>query len=206
MLAWEERRYRTEDGGDPSGKTPIAGEAKVSAEELERYAERRQLRIGAGSAEAYLAFGRDYGIRGDVAFCQALYETRMLSSRRIVPLSANRLPDLWGVAGRDELWTDRFVEEHIRLLYGFSTEADLPARRTKEFGRSEERLLMLEELGWRGKARFWEELGGMWSSSAWHYGQDIAAIWRNLSLWAGIRKERMERDRKKTAAVANGEG
>jgi hypothetical protein len=196
-------RYRIEEGGDPSGKTPIAGPARVDAADLEHYAARRRLRIGQDGAKAYVAIGGEYGIRGDIAFCQAIYETRWLSANRMVPLAANLLPDLWSLKGRDELWTERFIEEHIRLLYCFSKEAELPARRTPDDENSSARAQTIEELGYRGKVRFWEELSGKWSYFGVHYGQDVVAIWRSLEIWAGIRKERMERDKEKPAELAS---
>ncbi|THF77071.1 hypothetical protein [Cohnella fermenti] len=192
MRLVEDRRYRIEQGGDPSGKTPIAGEAGLTAAELEDFAARRRLRIGEGGAQRYVDCGNAYGIRGDVAFCQALYEARWLSEKRLVPWAANRLPDLWGSTGRDERWTESFIEEHIRLLYRFAKAEELPGRATPELGRSAIRLQAIDELGYRGELRFWEDLNGKWSPFGFRYGQDVVAIWRNLELWATIRRERME--------------
>jgi len=56
-------------------ETTICGEARVSAEVLKRLLQQNNPLADQGLVDLYLEIGKQYGIRGDIAFCQAAKET-----------------------------------------------------------------------------------------------------------------------------------
>lgn len=186
-----QERIPARPGAEPSGKTAIRGESWCTAEELAEFAARRGQPAGIDAARLYLRMGARYGIRGDAAFCQALYETRALAAGRVRPIGEARLFDLWGLPGREELFAEAFVERQFQLLYGFA--AAEPAYDDLEASVWTPRVLELEHKQWRGSAPCWEDLNGKWSYPGTRYGQDIAAILRTLLAWADERRSRATR-------------
>lgn len=196
---WE--RFRARPGTEPSGKTAIRGDSFCSAGEMADYAERRGHNVGLPVAELYLRLGQRYGIRGDAAFCQALYETRTLAAGRVKPIGEARLTDLWGLQGREGLFAEPFVETQMQLLYGFAVAE--PPLSNLDMSLWTPRLQVLRSKKWRGSAPHWEDLSGKWSSPGTKYGQDIAAIWRNMAAWAEERRRRAARNAAQDAASAD---
>lgn len=186
---WERFRKRTDV--EPSGKTAILGYAFCTAEEMAEFAARRGQNVGQEAAALYLKLGMRYAVRGDIAFCQALYETRALAAGRVRPIGEARMTDLWGLQGRDELFTEPFVEQQMQLLYGFAVAE--PPISNVDMSLWTPRLQMLHRKQWRGSAPHWEDLNGKWSYPGTHYGQDITAIWRNMAEWAEVRRRREAR-------------
>jgi hypothetical protein len=56
-------------------ETTILGESRVSAEALKKLLQQNNPLADQGLADLYLEIGKQYGIRGDIAFCQAAKET-----------------------------------------------------------------------------------------------------------------------------------
>lgn len=166
-------RFRVRTGWEPSGKTSIMGQSYCTAEELTAFARRRN--PGAPDCSGlYLQLGERYGVRGDLAYCQAMYETKMWS------LDADY--------SEERLAKD--AEVQIRRLHRFAVgpppqEEDRP---NGELHAAETRLRHL-----RGQARCWEDLNGKWPGAGDRYGQDIVSIWRNLLEWAGKGGIRVEK-------------
>lgn len=195
---WE--RFRERAGIEPSGKTAILGRSGCTAEEMAAFAARRRQNVGLEAAQLYLELGERYGIRGDIAFCQALYETRALAAGRVRPIGEARMTDLWGLQGRDELFDKPFVEQQMQLLYGFAAAEPFVAN--LDLSLWTPRLRMLSHKQWRGSAPHWEDLNGKWSSPGTNYGEDIAAIWRNMAEWAGELRRRAARHAARADASA----
>lgn len=193
--------FRERPGAEPSGKTPIRGAAACTAAELAEFAARRRQPAGEELAEAYLRLGERYGVRGDLAFCQALYETRGLANGRVRPIGEARPTDLWGLQGRVGPLSAALAERQIRQLYAFATrepfpeEAPAPDSEMEAEMEAEAGLRAIDRKRWRGAAPHWEDLNGKWSYPGANYGQDIVAVWRNLLEWAGERRRREERYR-----------
>ncbi|CAM3912760.1 hypothetical protein COLU111180_14055 [Cohnella lubricantis] len=186
---WE--RFREPTGTEPSGKTTILGESLCSADEMAAFAARRGQRVDADTAALYLRLGWRYGIRGDAAFCQALYETRSLAAGRVRPIGETRITDLWGLQGREGLFDEPFVEQQMQLLFGFAVAE--PPLSNLDMSLWTPRLQMIRRKQWRGIAPHWEDLNGKWSVPGTNYGQDITAIWRNMVEWALVRRRRAAR-------------
>jgi hypothetical protein len=149
---------------------------------MKGYAERRNPRAP-DLAELYLEIAGRYGVRGDVAFCQAMYDTRTWTCPPRSPPWTPFARTIWGEAVRD--WPqdrqENHIELHIQYLYAFASprgserELRLPAfllnGNTKEH--------------WHGSAACWQDLNGKWLVPGVRYGQDVIAIWRNMMEWTG---------------------
>ncbi len=164
---------------EPTGKLSLLGEARCSAERMNAYAKRRNPKAPE-IAELYLRQGKRYGVRGDVAFCQMVYETRgwtvEISGPSWAPITLNQ----WS----EESW----IEIQMQILYTFATELSLP----QELHTAQRQIALLERAGWRGTAPCWEDLNGKWSVAGRRYGQDIAAMWRSMMEWNGKGEVMME--------------
>ena len=57
------------------GNTPIRGIQEADAESMYRFVAERNPSFARGSAEAFYEVGKAYGVRGDIALCQAIIET-----------------------------------------------------------------------------------------------------------------------------------
>jgi hypothetical protein len=159
---------------EPTGKLSLLGAACCSAERMTAYAKRRNPRIPE-IAEIYLRQGRRYGVRGDVAYCQMIYETRGWTAAISGPVWAPFTLDQWS--------EEDTVELHMQLLYRFATDLPIPQEATSIKKPVAE---VIERAGWIGKAPCWEDLNGKWSVAAGsRYGQDIVAMWRSMMEWKG---------------------
>lgn len=155
---------------EPTGKLSILGTAACSAARLNAYVKRRNPKAPE-LAELYLQAGRRYGVRGDVAYCQMVYETRCWSNEFSGPS--------WGLFSLAQRGEEACIAVHMQLLYMVASNMPLPS----ELDTSDRRVELLERSGWRGSARCWEDLNGKWSIGGNHYGQDIVAMWRSIMEW-----------------------
>ncbi|WP_239618927.1 glucosaminidase domain-containing protein [Cohnella mopanensis] len=153
---------------EPTGKLSLLGKACCSAERMDAYLRRRNPRAP-GIAGMYLSAGERYGVRGDVAFCQMMYETRGWTIEISGPTWWPRSLAQW--SGEDS------IEAHMQILYSLATE--LPLSQTSAAAQLP--LERLDRSGWLGKVLCWEDLNSKWSAAGhYRYGQDIVAIWRNM--------------------------
>jgi hypothetical protein len=157
---------------EPTGKLSILGEARCSAERMTAYAKRRNARAPE-IAELYLRQGRRYGVRGDVAYCQMINETRGWTAAISGPA--------WAPIKLEQWAEEDTVELHMQLLYRFATDLPIPQDMTFDM----RHIAVLERAGWIGKAPCWEDLNGKWSVAGNRYGQYIVAIWRSMMDWKG---------------------
>ena len=157
----------------PSGRTTVLGPARCTAEAMQSYVRRRNPRAP-DVAEMYLEAGEKYGVRGDVAFCQAVYETQAwragYGGSRFRPF----LAEVWS-SGADPAV---IVEEHVRCLYGFATADD--SRGDPSGGL----FAPLQRKGWRGSAPYWEQIGSVWGCADPSCGSDFVAMWRCVREWS----------------------
>jgi hypothetical protein len=114
-----------------------------------------------GVAQLYLEKGARFGIRGDVAFCQAMLDTKAWTEDPAGPPWRPFAYAVWAGIG-EARWPPSELERrtglHLQKLL------DICARH-------EETELC------------WEDLGGIWSVPGDRYGKDITAIWRNMMAW-----------------------
>ncbi|RIE01267.1 hypothetical protein [Cohnella faecalis] len=168
--------FRRHPDVGPSGKVTIMGPSRCNAERMAAYASRRNSSVP-DLAHAYLRFGAEYGVRGDVAYCQALYDTRAWTTE---PAGSPWKP-LALSSGRS-VSDEASVEQHIQLLHAFAANKSAGYEESAEVA---ERRSRMERAGWLGTVRHWEDLNGKWQLPGSKYGQDIVAIWRGMMEWSG---------------------
>jgi hypothetical protein len=153
--------FREHPEREPSGKVTIFGDALCSAERMDGYAARRNSRAPRAAAH-YLEEGARRGVRGDVAFCQAMLDTKTWTEEPPGPPWRPYAQAVWG--GKGWAWSEselrRRVERHLDRLAAL-------ASRTQD-----------------GKL-CWEDLNGVWAVPGDRYGQDVLAIWRCMREWNG---------------------
>lgn len=154
-------RFRQHPELEAGGKLSIMGITVCTAEQMQAYAERRRADFPQ-VAGLYTEYGEKYGVRGDAAFCQMLLETRgWTSSRFALPVAGARTTPSW----KPDMLSAWTAEEAI-----------------------DSQMQLLRRYGMGPPARCWEDLAGRWPGAVYdRYGRDIAAIWRNMTEWAGER-------------------
>ena len=110
----------------------IVGEAKVSPEDMCEFVRQHNPDFPLEIAEAYYEIGSRYGIRGDVALCQAIIETgwfKFQDGTAVTPdqynfcgLGVTRL----GVKGNAFSSIQEGVTAQIQHLYAYATRKSLP--------------------------------------------------------------------------------
>ncbi len=174
----------------------IQGEAIASAEQLTNwlYKEMRQRGIDTSNVpenivELYLEIGKEYGIRGDLAFAQAVKETGYFNFTGHVQPWQNNYCGLWAVgspnSGKEPLngadpeavWFEEGVhgaifatpeigvEAHIQHLYAYATDKPLPKGKTLY----DPRFIYVN----RGSATTWLGLNANWAVPGTTYGHSI---------------------------------
>ncbi len=171
------------------GDLTIMGMSTVSAEALKQIMLANNPQAPADLPELYLQIAKDYGIRGDVAFCQAAKETGWWRYGGLVQayqnnycgLGATGSPatgneDLRG-ADSSRVWFAEGVhgaifktradgvEAHIQHLYAYTSKSALPAGKTLV----DPRFILVS----RGIASTWSDLDGRWAVPGVGYGQSI---------------------------------
>lgn len=165
---------------------PIAGKARVDAAAMTQYVQARNPGFDPQIAEAFIAVGERYGIRGDVALCQAVLETgwfRFADGTAVTPDQHNYC-GMGVVSGRMKgasfETVEQGVEAMLQHLYAYSTKADLPEGATL----LDPRFRLVE----RGCAPSWEALSMRWAMNP-NYGRDILRIYSGLLKTRGLALE-----------------
>jgi len=172
VIRWHEQ-FRPHPERDPSGRMTILGPVSCPAERMQAYVRRRNPHAPE-VAELYVRVGEAYGVRGDVAFCQSVYETQAWRAAYGGPRFRPILAEVWSSGANPRV----IVEEHIRCLYGFATAKG-------PYDEPEGGLFApLMRKGWRGSSPYWEQLGFRWGYGTLAYGADLVAMWRRMCEWA----------------------
>jgi len=124
----------------------------------------------------YLTFGEHYGIRGDIAFAQAMHETDYLRFTGIVKPEQNNFCGL-GATGPDNpgasFETPRDgVLAHLQHLYAYASTKPLPGKYPLVDPRF--------DLVARGSAPTWVGLNGKWAVPGTTYGQSILGMYERM--------------------------
>ncbi|MCQ6274847.1 N-acetylmuramoyl-L-alanine amidase [Bacillus sp. V3B] len=124
----------------------------------------------------YLTFGEYYGIRGDVAFAQAMLETDYLRFTGVVQPAQNNFCGL-GATGPDNPGASfdtprEGVLAHIQHLYAYATTNPLP----NQYPLVDPRFDYVQ----RGSATTWIGLNGKWAVPGDTYGQSILNMYGRM--------------------------
>lgn len=155
----------------------ILGESVLKGHQLDEFA--RKVNPAAPLLGAYYAtLGRLYGIRGDVAYAQALHETNFFRFTGQVKASQNNYAGIGttgpGADGAQFSTPEEGVHAHLQHLFAYATTSPLPG----SIPLIDPRFSLVK----RGIARDWTDLNGKWAVPGTTYGQMILALHeRNLS-------------------------
>ncbi|MDE5555780.1 MAG: glucosaminidase domain-containing protein, partial [Muribaculaceae bacterium] len=155
----------------------ICSRSKASAEQLTAFVRRHNKRFDDEIAKAYLAVGDRYGVRGDIAFCQAILETGWFRFDRGTKVNESQHNYCGlgvvgnGVKGAAFETIEDGVTAHIQHLYAYATTGALPEGERMvdpRFGAVK-----------RGVARDWSDLNNRWAMNS-VYGSMILKIYSDL--------------------------
>lgn len=193
QVDWDEaNRWVIIESGASKGKIDngltIMGDSVASSEAM-RTVLKRNNPSAPDLVDLYLEIGKKYGIRGDIAFCQAAKETGWWKFGGLVKPEQNNYcglsatgkaatadEDLRG-ADPQKVWFEEGkhgaffaspaigVEAHIQHLYAYASTKPLPAGQVLYSPRF--------ELVNRGAAKIWIDLGGKWACPGHGYGESI---------------------------------
>lgn len=153
----------------------IMGQTFLSPEQMNQYVkEINEDAIKLGNY--YLTYGQYYGIRGDIAFAQAMHETNYLRFTGVVQPDQNNFCGL-GATGPDNPGASfdtprEGVLAHIQHLFAYAAIDPLP----DEYPLIDPRF----ELVTRGSAKSWVELNGKWAVPGDNYGQNILNLYGRM--------------------------
>ncbi|MCI9285407.1 MAG: glucosaminidase domain-containing protein [Muribaculaceae bacterium] len=161
-----------------SAKTPIMGKQQVEIEKMYQYVSTHNPDFSREVAEAFFTVGERYGVRGDIALCQAIIETgwfRFDNGTAVRPDDHNYCG--LGVKKRgDRGCSFSTVEEGVTAmvqhLYAYCCKDPLPSGED----------IIDPRFGFvsRGAASTWEALSGKWAMNH-RYGDNILRIYKRMS-------------------------
>ncbi|WP_409252298.1 N-acetylmuramoyl-L-alanine amidase [Bacillus sp. SCS-153A] len=124
----------------------------------------------------YVSFGNAYGIRGDVAYAQAIHETNYFRFTGLVKREQNNYAGIGatgpGNPGASFSTPEVGVHAQIQHLYAYSSTESIPAG----FQQVDPRFHLVT----RGIAKTWTDLNGRWAVPGTTYGQSIISIYRRM--------------------------
>ena len=160
-----------------AASTPIRGAQEADVERMYQYVAARNPAFSREIAEAFYEIGELYGIRGDIALCQAIIETGWFrfDNGTAVHSSDHNYCGL-GVHSRgDRGCSFRSVREGvtamIQHLYAYACKDNIPD--------GESLLDPRFKFVSRGCAEHWESLSGKWAMNN-NYGKNILSLYRNM--------------------------
>ncbi|MGA9289555.1 MAG: N-acetylmuramoyl-L-alanine amidase [Anaerobacillus sp.] len=154
----------------------ILGPSVLSASQMNAYV--RSINPGASPdlAALYLSISKRYGIRGDVAFAQAIHETNFFRFTGIVQPEQNNFAGIGATGGGTRGATfpnpSTGVLAHIQHLYAYTSTAPIPAGDSLV----DPRFSLVK----RGSATTWQALNGKWAVPGTIYGQLILTHYQNM--------------------------
>lgn len=125
----------------------------------------------------YVLYGEDYGIRGDVAFAQALLETGYFSFGGDVRADQYNFAGI-GATGGSSIRGAKFaspeegVLAHLQHLFAYASTAALPS----SYPLADPRFRFVS----RGSAVVWTDLNGKWAVPGTSYGQSILSLYGRM--------------------------
>lgn len=156
----------------------IFGEPEVSIDRMFEFVHERNAEFTREIAEAYYNIGLRYGIRGDIALCQAILETgwfRFADGTAVRPEQHNYCGlgvTRGGMQGSAFDSVESGVTAQIQHLYAYACSHDLPE--------GEKLIDPRFHLVSRGVAPTWEGLNRRWAAND-HYSERIMKIFSLMS-------------------------
>lgn len=196
--------------GKISSDIAIMGNSVATAEDLRKVLMNNNPAAPQELAELYIKIGSDYGIRGDIAFCQAAKETGWFKYGGLVQSFQNNYCGL-GATGKAATGEESLngadpsrvryenachgaifdcpasgVEAHIQHLYAYACTAPLPEGKNLV----DPRFTLVR----RGIANTWSDLNGRWAVPGIGYGESILNDYYAKVLAAGEASQATSQD------------
>lgn len=154
----------------------ILGPTQLSAEKMNAFV--RTINPNAPMlGEYYKTLGEYYGIRGDVAFAQAMHETDYFRFTGAVRDGQNNFAGIGATGGAVRGASFNTPEEgvlaQLQHLHAYATTVALPDR----YPLVDPRFHLVN----RGSATTWTALNGKWAVPGTHYGQSILNLFRRMA-------------------------
>ena len=176
--------YPTQAQDEPKiTKTPIAGKSVLSAGKLSAYLvskvpinEQKIPIFPFEFAQWFIAIGESEGIRGDIAFCQAMKETGWLRFGGQVLSEQHNYAGIGATndsgVGSGAWFSDvsQGITAQIQHLKAYASTETLASPCV------DPRFSLVK----RGSAPNWEDLNGKWAVPGTTYGQDIVSIYKDI--------------------------
>lgn len=181
MVYEEYIREASPDELRPFAAMSISGESRYEAETLTAFVRRHNPDFDPEIALRFVEIGRRYGIRGDVALCQAIVETgwfRYTGGTAVTADSHNYCGlgvTTKGKKGEGFATVADGVTAHIQHLYAYCSTKDLP--------NGEQQLDPRFRMVKRGCARRWHELNNRWAMNS-RYSSAILSVYASLAEFA----------------------
>lgn len=155
--------------------TPIIGSSQLTTAQMNQFL--RQVNPSVPDlAAVFLQIGREYGIRGDIAFAQSILETNYFRFTGDVRADQNNFAGIGatGTPARGAAFPtpEAGIEAQMQHLYAYATTAPLPPNKSVIDPRF--------QLVKRGSAPNWEDLSGKWATDL-NYGSNILQIYQEMS-------------------------
>ena len=155
----------------------ILGEPTVDAETMWRFVNKVNPDFPIEIARAYIEVGRRYGIRGDIALCQAVIETgwfRFADGTAVRPEQHNYCGlgvEKRGMTGCSFSSIEEGVTAQLQHLYAYAADTPLPD--------GEKMVDPRFKLVKRGCAQSWHDLSGRWAMND-RYGIQILSLYQRM--------------------------
>lgn len=165
------------DYDDIDASLSILGEMMVDEETMFNFVRKRNPRFNREISKAYYEVGKTYGIRGDVALCQAIVETGwfLFIGGTAVTLDQNNFCGLGvtkkGLKGNSFESVTEGVTAQIQHLYAYATKEKLP--------QGEKTVDPRFSLVPRGVAPTWNDLNMRWAANS-RYGESIIKVFKDM--------------------------
>lgn len=136
----------------------------------------------------YSELGRFYGVRGDIAFAQAIIETNYFRFTGTVKPDQNNYAGI-GTTGPDQPGAnfknpEEGVLAHIQHLYAYGTTEPLPPGKPL----ADPRFSLVK----RGSAPTWRALNGRWAVPGTTYSQSIFSVYQKNLIFAANQLKEIE--------------
>lgn len=157
--------------------TPILGPVEIDSTAMTRFVRRHNPDFDPAIARAFHEIGEKYGIRGDIALCQAIIETgwfKFDNGTAVCPHQHNYCG--MGVTTRGKNGcTFESIEQGVTALiqHLFAYCCDLPIPDGEEIVDPRYKFVG------RGVAPNWEDLNGRWAMNH-HYAHNILKLYKSL--------------------------
>ncbi|MEB1806290.1 MAG: N-acetylmuramoyl-L-alanine amidase [Bacillaceae bacterium] len=153
----------------------ILGTAQLTGAELDQFV--RNVHPNAPLlGQYYIHYGKEYGIKSDIAFAQALHETNYFRFTGVVKKEQNNFAGIGATGNTNQgahfATPEEGVHAHIQHLYAYASTDPTP----NQFPQVSPRFDLVQ----RGSATTWIGLNGKWAVPGTTYGQSILRLYISM--------------------------